>query len=97
MSALLEIVELVNGDIVLQRAGGEGGALMTIRFSDESREYLPEERLEVARAMIHAGIESASQMELVNRVAPEEGGMSAPIEMPEGAVLEDLAEDRTLH
>jgi len=97
VSALLEIVELVNGDIVLQRAGGEGGALMTIRFSDESKEYLPEERLEVARAMIHAGIESASQMELVSRVAPEESELADRIEMPEGSVLEDLAEDRTLH
>ncbi len=65
MSSFLEIVELVNGDIVLQRAGGEGGALMTIKFSEESKAYLPEGRLEVARAMIHAGIESASQVELV--------------------------------
>ena len=46
---------------------------MTIRFSDESRAYLPEERLEVARAMIHAGIESASQMEFVERGAGQEG------------------------
>ena len=35
MSSFLEIVELVNGDIVLQRADGDGEALMTIRFSDE--------------------------------------------------------------
>ena len=65
MSSFLEIVELVNGAIVLQRADGEGEALMTIHFSDESKSYLPEGRLEVARAMIHAGIETASQLEIV--------------------------------
>lgn len=69
MSSFLEIVELVNGDIVLQRADsegeGEGDALMTIKFSEESKAYMPNGRLEVARAMIHAGIETASQMQLV--------------------------------
>ena len=65
VSSFLEIVELVNGDIVLQRADGDGEALMTIRFSDESKSYMPNGRLEVARAMIHAGIETASQMQFV--------------------------------
>ncbi len=65
MSSFLEIVELVNGDIVLQRADGDGEALMTISFSDESKTYMPNGRLEVARAMIHAGIETASQMQFV--------------------------------
>ena len=68
MASFLEIVELVNGDIVLQRADGEGegegDALMTIKFSDESKAYMPNGRLDVARAMIHAGIETASQMQL---------------------------------
>lgn len=65
MSSFLEIVELVNGDIVLQRADSDDKALMTISFSDESKAYLPENRLDIAKAMIHAGIESASHMELV--------------------------------
>lgn len=65
LSSFLEIVELVNGDVVLQRADGDGEALMTIRFSDESKTYMPNGRLEVARAMIHAGIETASQMQFV--------------------------------
>ena len=65
MSSFLEIVELVNGDIVLQRADGDGEALMTIRFSDESKDYMPNGRLEVAKAMIHAGIETASEKQFV--------------------------------
>ncbi len=72
MSSFLEIVELVNGDIVLQRADGEGEPLMTIRFSDESKGYMPNGRLEVARAMIHAGIETASEMQFVKSELEEE-------------------------
>ena len=60
--SLLEIVELPNGDFVLQRAGGDGEPLVNIRFSEESREYLPEARLEIAKAMIQAGIQAAAHM-----------------------------------
>ena len=69
-SSFLEIVELPNGDIVLQRteddgAGGEsevGEPLVVIQFSEESRVYLMDGSLEVARAMIQAGIQAAAQM-----------------------------------
>ena len=46
--------------------------LMTIRFSDESKGYMPNGRLEVARAMIHAGIETASEMQFVKSELEEE-------------------------
>ena len=61
-SSILEIVELANGDIVLRRAGDEGKALLKIEFSDEARQYLPSGRLEVARVMIHAGIQAAAEL-----------------------------------
>ncbi|MGB5324612.1 MAG: hypothetical protein WBN40_04200 [Pseudomonadales bacterium] len=95
MSSFLEIVELVNGDIVLQRADGEGEALMTIHFSEESRAYVPEGRLEVARAMIHAGIETASQLEIVRT---EPVGKIESLDAESGLV-EDLGDagDRVLH
>ncbi|MBT8138524.1 MAG: hypothetical protein KJP25_02055 [Gammaproteobacteria bacterium] len=100
MSSFLEIVELVNGDIVLQRADGEGEALMTINFSDESKAYLPEGRLEVARAMIHAGIETASQLEIV-RAEPSPQDPAGQIESleAEAGLAEDFgdAADRVLH
>ena len=60
-TALLEIVELANGDIVLQRVGADGAPLVRIRFSAESRGYLAGSRLGVARAMIEAGIRAAAQ------------------------------------
>ena len=61
-ASLLEIVEIANGEFVLQRAGGQAGPLVNIRFSDESRQYLADARLEIAKAMIQAGIQAAAQM-----------------------------------
>ena len=60
--AALELVQLPNGDIVLQRADGGGDPpLVTIRFSEESRMYLMDSALEVAWSMIQAGIETAAR------------------------------------
>ncbi len=64
MSSLLEIVELMSGEIVLQRADGEGEPLLELRFSDEASEMLGEAQIEVARAMIHAGIEVVAEAQL---------------------------------
>ena len=58
-AAILEIVELPGGEIVLQRAGGEGGPLVSLRFSAESREFLGDSRLEVAKAMFKTAIVAA--------------------------------------
>ncbi|MEP5765592.1 MAG: hypothetical protein ABJ308_13425 [Halieaceae bacterium] len=86
-SSFLEIVELPNGDIVLQRSeedGVEAGEpLVVIQFSEESRVYLLDGTLEVARAMIQAGIQAAAQM----------------AEQGEIEVTEELADDspRVLH
>ncbi len=61
MSAnLLEIVDLGDGEIVLQRADDDSEPLVTIRFSDESRLYMMDNGLEVAKAMIQAGIQAAA-------------------------------------
>lgn len=61
-SSFLEIVELANGDIVLQRSEEEGEPLVVIQFSEESRVYLMDATLEVARAMIQAGIQTAAKL-----------------------------------
>lgn len=61
-SSLLEIVELPNGDIVLRRVGDDSEDLMRIHFTARAREYMPEGRLEVARVMIHAGIQAAAEL-----------------------------------
>jgi hypothetical protein len=54
-TALLEIVDLGDGEIVLQRAEEEGvEPLVSIQFSAEASAYLMENNLEVAKAMIQA-------------------------------------------
>lgn len=57
--AYLELVELANGDIVLQRSEGDDKPLVMIRFSSEAREQIPGSCLEIARVMVQAGLEAA--------------------------------------
>ena len=82
-TSLLEIVDLGDGEIVLQRAEesdeldaegnlsdsardehgeGVGEPLVTIKFSDETRMYIMDQGLEVAKAMIQAGIQAAASI-----------------------------------
>lgn len=59
-ASLLEIVDLGDGEIVLQRSEDDSEPLVTISFSDEARVYLMDNGLEVAKAMIQAGIQAAA-------------------------------------
>lgn len=59
-ASLLEIVDLGDGEIVLQRADDDSEPLVTICFSEESRVYMMDSGLEVAKAMIQAGIQAAA-------------------------------------
>jgi len=61
-ASLLEIVDLGDGEIVLQRADDDSEPLVTIQFSEESRVYMLDNSLEVAKAMIQAGIQAAAEM-----------------------------------
>ena len=62
-SSFLEIHELSSGEIVLKRSDDTGGeALVTIKFSAESTSFLGNARFEVAKAMIEAGMDAASEM-----------------------------------
>jgi hypothetical protein len=59
---LLEIVDRGNGEIIVQRADDDSEPLVTIRFSDEARAYMMDNGLEVAKAMIQAGMQAAAIM-----------------------------------
>ena len=59
-ASLLEIIDLGDGEIVLQRADDDSEPLVVISFSEESRLYLMDNGLEVAKAMIQAGIQAAA-------------------------------------
>ncbi len=58
--SFLEIVELDDGEIVLQRAEDDSEPLVRICFSEESRFYMMDNALDVAKAMIQAGIQAAA-------------------------------------
>lgn len=59
-TAVLEIVDLGDGEIVLQRSGADNEPLVRVQFSEETREYLVDNSLEVARAMFQAGLQAAA-------------------------------------
>ena len=59
--AFLEIVELQDGRIVLRRADEEN-PLVTLTFSGEARDFLHEHYIDVARIMLHAGLEAARHL-----------------------------------
>ncbi len=61
--SVLEIIELDNGEVVLQQVGSDSKPLLNIRFSDESRTYLEtfgNLKMVVAKAMIQAGVQAFS-------------------------------------
>ena len=74
-ASVLGIVDLGDGEIVLQRADDDSEPLVVIRVSEESRLYLMDNGLEVAKAMIQAGIQAAAvmaeQVEAESEATPE--------------------------
>ncbi|UTF60943.1 hypothetical protein [Gilvimarinus sp. DA14] len=85
-ASLYEIVELANGDVVLQRADEEGEPLLCIKFSTESLSFMREGKFDIAKAMIEAGMEAAGDLA---DAEPEESMAE------EGQV--DVYNKRTLH
>ncbi|MCP8898812.1 hypothetical protein [Gilvimarinus xylanilyticus] len=61
-ASLYEIVELANGEVVLQRADEEGEPLLSIKFSTESQSFMREGKFDIAKAMIEAGMEAAGDL-----------------------------------
>jgi hypothetical protein len=62
-STLYEIAELPDGDVVLRKIDDENGEpLVRLRFSAESLAFMGEGKFEIAKAMIEAGMEVASEL-----------------------------------
>ncbi|MGK0249264.1 MAG: hypothetical protein ACI910_002003 [Oleispira sp.] len=63
MADFFEIVELSNGDIGLRRADEESEELIVkIQFSEEAKKGLRNNHIEVAHAMIEAGVSKVSEL-----------------------------------
>lgn len=61
-TTLYEIVMLPDGDFALQRADEPEEPLIRIHFSDEARVMLQTAGMDVAKAMIDAGIDMVEQL-----------------------------------
>lgn len=75
-TSLLEIVDLGDGEVVLQRVEDESEPLVSIQFSDEANAYLMGNNLEIARIMIQAGIEAAARLSEVSNLEVDAADMS---------------------
>jgi len=63
MADFFDIVELSNGDIGLRRADEESEEMIVkIQFSAEAKEGLKNNHIEVAHAMIEAGVSKVSEL-----------------------------------
>jgi hypothetical protein len=63
MADFFEIVELSNGDIGLRRADEESEELIVkIKFSEEAKEGIYNNHIEVAHSMIEAGVSKVSEL-----------------------------------
>lgn len=61
-TAFYEIVLLPDGDFALQRTDQDAEPLVRIRFSEEALGFLGDAGLDVAQAMIDAGIEAVEML-----------------------------------
>lgn len=95
-SSFLEIVELPNGEIVLQRAGEEGEPLVNIRFSEESLAYITDSYLDIAKVMIQAGIQAVAHL---NEESLREDLAEDELRGEEQGAVKETGDDtiRTLH
>ena len=75
-TSLLEIVDLGDGEVVLQRVEDDSEPLLSIQFSDEANAYLMGNNLEIARVMIQAGIEAAARLSELNILEVDTADMS---------------------
>lgn len=65
-TSFLEIIELSDGRLVLRRAEDEA-VLVTLDFSDQAKEFLQGQHIEIAKAMFSAG------MQMAGKVVDEDG------------------------
>lgn len=71
-SPFLEIVELPNGKVALRRSDEDGEPLLVIEFSPDAKDFLQGHYIEVAKAMISAGMQVAGQVIEEDDTIPED-------------------------
>lgn len=61
-AAVLEIIELPNGEVALKRVDDDSSPLVKIRFSKESEVLLDSMKMHIARVMIEAGMDAYAEL-----------------------------------
>ena len=62
-ASVFEIVELADGVVALTRIDGSGEPLVSIKFSQESLTFLRNAKIDVAKAMIEAGLDAVAELD----------------------------------
>lgn len=62
-NSVIELVQLKNGDIVLRNSDEPDQPIVTISFSDEIQSMLPDDKMDISRAMVEAGIERFQEIQ----------------------------------
>ena len=73
---VIELVKLENGDIALRSSDEPEEHLVTINFSSQVKEMLQYDQMEVARAMVEAGMDSFREIQ-VQRIKEVEAAAEA--------------------
>lgn len=72
-STVFEIIELSEGEFVLQRSDEANEPLVSIKFSAEAMEYLAANSADIAKVMIEAGIHEVENM-MDDQITASEAG-----------------------
>ena len=62
--SVIELVKLENGDIALRNSDAPEEPLLTITFSEQVRGFLQFDQMEVARAMVEAGMNTYREIQI---------------------------------
>lgn len=73
---VIELVKLENGDIALRQSDEPEEHLVTINFSSQVKEMLQYDQMEVARAMVEAGMDSFREIQM-QRIKEVEAAVEA--------------------
>lgn len=68
---IIELVQLENGDIALRNSEQPDKPLVTITISDQVKNLMPGDKIDLANAMIEAGIERYQEIQC-QRIEDEE-------------------------
>ena len=97
MLSFLELVELPDGDIVLKPSDDENAEpLVTIRFSGESKGYMGGACLDIARAMVQAGIDATETLMEPGSEAEEADDLESELALVDDSFSEE-SDTKTLH